>query len=143
MFWVYKAEGSETIFCGAIGLRKPKRVAVLGQEVLGEIKPIFCDCKIKPHFGVHGDERDVSQMVFGTECRSHRNLYVLGCEVKRNSTHFVGALRAKFNRPCIGAICCQRRNIHDIMRETAVPKYFGVICHKRNEANILGRPLWR
>ena len=63
---------------------------------------------------------------------------MLGCEVKRDNTHFVGALRAKFNKPCIGAICCQRRNIHDIMRETAVPKYFGVISHKRNETRILG-----
>ena len=30
-----QAEGSETIFCGAIGLRKPKRVAVLGRECKG------------------------------------------------------------------------------------------------------------
>jgi len=63
---------------------------------------------------------------------------VLGCEVKRDNTHFVGSLRAKFNKPCIGAICCQRRNIHDIMRGTAVPKYFGAISHKRNETNVLG-----
>ena len=66
MFWVYKAEGSENIFCGAIRLRKPKRVAVLGREVLGEMKTIFCDSKINLISGVHGDERNVSQMVFGS-----------------------------------------------------------------------------
>ena len=48
MFWVYKAEGSEIVFGGAIGLKKLKRVAVLRRKVLGEMKTIFCDCKINP-----------------------------------------------------------------------------------------------
>ena len=44
--------------------------------------------------------------------------------MKRHNTHIVDALRAKFNKPCTWVICCQKGNIHDIMSETAVPKYF-------------------
>ena len=47
--------------------------------------------------------------------------------VKRHNTLFVGSLRAKFNKQYMWVICCRKGNIHDIMRETAVPKCFGII----------------
>ena len=53
-------------FCGAIGLRETKRVAVLGRGVLVEMKPIYCDCKTKPLFGGYGAEGNINQIVFGS-----------------------------------------------------------------------------
>ena len=50
-FGCIRLRGVKPIFCEAIGLRETKRVAVLGWELLVEMKPIFCDCKTKPHFG--------------------------------------------------------------------------------------------
>ena len=64
MFWVYKAERSETNFCGAIGLRETKRLAVLGWVVLVEMKPIFCDWKTKPHFGGFQEVRETQVRLF-------------------------------------------------------------------------------
>ena len=43
MFWVYKAEGSETFFCGAMRLREMKWVAVWGGE---------CSWKLNPYFAI-------------------------------------------------------------------------------------------